>query len=156
EIAKRAAQSKTPIVQLFRKHTVLVLLAALVFAGNNAVGYMTTGPFLQNYTINPDGPLGLPRSDVLWTVVGGAVVWLVSTLVHGGIKYRFGRRNTLSPAWVLQAIGVLALFRLIHIGSIGSVFAAFAVLCVGRGFTYGPTSAYSVELFPASIRFSVP
>src|SRR5690606_25988732 len=154
EIAKRAAQSKTPIVQLFRKHTVLVLLAALVFAGNNAVGYMTTGPFLQNYTINPDGPLGLPRSDVLWTVVGGAVVWLVSTLVAGWISDRLGRRNTFTLGWVLQAIGVLALFPLIHIGSIGSVFAAFAVLSVGRGVTYGPPSAYSAELFPDSIRFS--
>ncbi|MFO7193358.1 MULTISPECIES: MFS transporter [Thermocrispum] len=154
EIKRRAAQSKTPIVQLFRRHTVLVLLAALVFAGNNSVGYMTTGPFLQNYTINPDGPLGLPRADVLWMVVGGAVVWLISTLVAGWVSDKMGRRNTFVLGWVLQAAGVLALFPLIHLGSIASVFAAFAALSVGLGFTYGPVSAYYAELFPASIRFS--
>ena len=45
-----------PIVQLFRKHALLVLIAALVFAGNNAVGYMTTGGYIQNYSTNPEGP----------------------------------------------------------------------------------------------------
>ena len=43
-----------PIVQLFRKHALLVLIAALVFAGNNAVGYMTTGGYIQNYSTNPE------------------------------------------------------------------------------------------------------
>ncbi|GAB2971826.1 MFS transporter [Actinotalea caeni] len=154
EIAQRAVQTRTPIARLFRAHTPLVLLAALVFAGNNAVGYMTTGPFLQSYTINPDGPLGLPRSDVLWAVVGGALVWLVSTLVAGWASDHLGRRNTFVLGWVLQAAGVLALFPLIHLGSVTAVFAAFALLSVGLGFTYGPVSAFYAELFPASIRFS--
>ena len=56
--ARRAQgdQAQMPIVQLFRKHALLVLIAALVFAGNNAVGYMTTGGYIQNYSTNPDGP----------------------------------------------------------------------------------------------------
>ena len=36
QIAARKKQTKMPIVVLFRKHWLLVLLAALTFAGNNA------------------------------------------------------------------------------------------------------------------------
>src|SRR5690606_16542256 len=39
ELAARKERARMPIVQLFRKHSLLVLIAALVFAGNNAVGY---------------------------------------------------------------------------------------------------------------------
>lgn len=131
-----------------------MLLAALVFAGNNAVGYMTTGPFLQKYTIDPEGPIALPRSNVLWAVAGGAVIWLVSTITSRALSDRIGRRSTFILGWALQAAGVLALFPLISQGTVGSVLAAFAVLSFGLGFTYGPISAFYTELFPASIRFS--
>jgi len=47
ELAEKRERSRMPIVQLFRNHWLLVLLAALTFAGNNAAGYMTTGGFLQ-------------------------------------------------------------------------------------------------------------
>src|SRR5690606_17551664 len=43
EIAERKEQTKAPIVELFARFTPLVLLSALVFVGNSAVGYMTTG-----------------------------------------------------------------------------------------------------------------
>ena len=43
ELADRKQRTRMPIVQLFRRHALLVIVAAFVFAGNNAVGYMTTG-----------------------------------------------------------------------------------------------------------------
>ena len=58
ELAERKEKARMPIVQLFRKHALLVLIAALVFAGNNAVGYMTTGGYIQSYSTNPEGPIG--------------------------------------------------------------------------------------------------
>ena len=70
ELAERKEVTRMPIVQLFRKHALLVLIAALVFAGNNAVGYMTTGGYIQNYSTNPEGPIGLERGPVLWAVAG--------------------------------------------------------------------------------------
>ena len=60
-LAERREETKTPIVQLFRKHWALVVIAAFVFAGNNAAGYMSTGGYIQNYATNPAGPLGLDR-----------------------------------------------------------------------------------------------
>ena len=70
EIAERRERTRMPIVQVFRKHWLLVIVAALVFAGNNAVGYMTTGGYIQNYATNPEGPLKLDRGPVLWAVAG--------------------------------------------------------------------------------------
>ncbi len=85
-----------PIVQLFRKHALLVLIAALVFAGNNAVGYMTTGGYIQGYATNPEGPLGLDRGPVLWAVAGSAVTWLLIDAARRlASSDRIGRRSDL-------------------------------------------------------------
>lgn len=154
ELAERKEVTRMPIVQLFKKHSLLVLIAALVFAGNNAVGYMTTGGYIQNYSTNPDGPVGLERGPVLWAVAGSAVVWLLSTLFAGWICDRIGRRTTYIIGWILQLVGVLTLFPLVNSGDIGLLFLGLAILTVGLGFTYGPQAALYSELFPASIRFS--
>ena len=154
ELAERKEKAKMPIVQLFRKHALLVLIAALVFAGNNAIGYMTTGGYIQGYTTDPEGPIGLERGPVLWAVTGSAVTWLLTTLFAGWISDRIGRRNTYIAGWIMQLGGVILLFPLVNTGNIGSIFAALAILTIGLGFTYGPQAALYTELFPASIRFS--
>ena len=154
EIAARREKTKTPIVQLFKKHALLVLIAALVFAGNNAVGYMTTGGYIQNYATNPDGPVGIERGPVLWAVAGSAVVWLASTWFAGWLSDKFGRRNTYILGWILQLGGVFTLFPLVNTGQIVPLFFGLAILTVGLGFTYGPQAALYSELFPASVRFS--
>src|SRR5690606_12823265 len=130
ELAERKEKAKMPIVQLFRKHLLLVIIAALVFAGNNAVGYMTTGGYIQNYSTDPEGPLALDRGPVLWAVTGSAVTWLLSTLLAGFVSDRIGRRTTYIIGWVLQLGGVFALFPLVNTGNIGLVFAGLAILTI--------------------------
>jgi MFS family permease len=154
ELAERREKAQMPIVQLLKKHLLLVVIAALVFAGNNAVGYMTTGGYIQNYSTNPEGPLGLERGPVLWAVAGSAVTWLLSTLTAGFLSDRLGRRTTYIFGWILQLIGVFTLFPLVNTGEIGLMFLGLAILTIGLGFTYGPQAALYSELFPASIRFS--
>jgi MFS family permease len=154
ELATRKEKARMPIAQLFRKHTLLVIIAALVFAGNNAVGYMTTGGYIQNYATNPDGPVALERGPVLWAVAGSAVTWLLSTLFAGWISDRIGRRTTYIIGWVLQLGGVFALFPLVNTGNIWGVFGGVAILTIGLGLTYGPQAALYSELFPAPVRFS--
>ncbi len=153
EIAKRKEQASAPIGVLFRRHAPLVLIAALVFAGNNAVGYMTTGGYIQRYATNPDG-LGLERGPVLWAVTASAVTWLISTLIAGFVSDRFGRRNTYVLGWIVQGVGVFTLFPLVDSGNVWLLFLGLAILTIGLGFTYGPQAALYAELFPASVRFS--
>lgn len=154
ELAERKERTRTPIVQLFRKHSLLVIIAALVFAGNNAAGYMTTGGYIQNYATNPEGPLAMDRSGVLLAVTGSALFWLASTWTAGWVSDRIGRRSTYIGGWILQLVGVFTLFPLVNTGELGLLFTALAILAIGLGFTYGQQSAYYAELFPASIRFS--
>ncbi|SEB82377.1 MFS transporter [Arthrobacter woluwensis] len=154
EIAARKEQTGMPVVRLFARYTPLVLLAALVFAGNNAAGYMTTGGYVQNYATNPDGPVGLDRGSVLWAVTASSVTWLVSTFVAGWLSDRIGRRNTYLIGWVLQGSAVLALFPLVNTATPGLLALGLILLTLGLGFTYGPQSAWYSEMFPASVRFS--
>lgn len=152
EIAARRKETSLPIAQLFRRHTPLVIVAALVFAGNNAAGYMTTGGYIQNYATK--GPIGLERGPVLWAVAASALSWLLFTWLAGRLSDRIGRRSTYLIGWVLQAGGLLALFPLVNKGSVWSLLAGLVLLTIGLGFTYGPQAALYAELFPASIRFS--
>lgn len=154
EIAERRERTRMPIVQVFRKHALLVIVAAFIFAGNNAVGYMTTGGYIQNYSTDPEGPLKLDRGPVLWAVAGSAVTWLLATAFAGWLSDRLGRRTTYIIGWILQLVGVFALFPLVNTGSVGMLFLGLAILTIGLGFTYGPQAALYSELFPASIRFS--
>lgn len=157
EIEERADETRTPLKELFKNYGPLVIIAALVFAGNSAVGYMTTGGYIQRYATAPvaeGGAIGLPPSEVLWAVTGSAITWLLSTLFAGYVSDYLGRKNTYILGWFLQLAGVIALFPIVNHGTVGSLFLGLAVLTVGLGFTYGPQAAFYAELYPASVRFS--
>lgn len=154
EIAARAEKSKAPMGSLLRHHWPVVLIGALVFAGNGAVGYMTTGGFIQNYATNPEGSIALERGPVLLAVTASAVVWLIFTLVAGRFSDMVGRRTSYLVGWVVLLGGVFTLFPLVNQGTVGIILLALALLSVGLGLTYGQQSAMYTELYPASIRFS--
>ncbi|MCW4465033.1 MHS family MFS transporter [Glutamicibacter sp. MNS18] len=154
EIAEHNAQTKVPIVELFKKHWPLVVIAALVFAGNNAAGYMTTGGFFQAYTTDPEGPIGLERTDVLLAVAAGAAMWLAMTLVSGALADKIGRVRTYQLGFVILILSFFPVFALVNSGSLVMLYLAFIIFAVGLGLTYGPQAALYSELFPASVRFS--
>ncbi|WP_269928998.1 MFS transporter [Kocuria massiliensis] len=154
QIAEVKNERKAPIGVLFKKHGVLVIFAALIFAGNNAAGYMTTGGFIQNYATDPEGPLGFDRGPVLLAVTGSAITWLIFTIVGGWLSDKVGRRTSYLVGWVVLFIGILTLFPLVNTGSLGLLFLGLVILTIGLGLTYGQQSATYTELFPASVRFS--
>lgn len=154
EINEQKAQTAVPILVLFKKHWPLVIIAALVFAGNNAAGYMTTGGFFQAYTTDPEGPVGLERTDVLIAVAFGAAVWLVMTLVAGFLADKIGRKRTYQLGFIILAACLFPVFALVNSGSLALLYVAFGLFSIGLGLTYGPQAALYSELFPASVRFS--
>src|SRR5699024_1947778 len=155
EMAERKeVETENPAKVLFKRFTPLVIVAALVFAGNGTVGYMTTGGYIQSYASNPDGPVGLDRGDVLNAVTVSAVTWMLFTLFAGYISDKIGRRTTYLIGFVLQAMAAAALFPLVNTGNLGLLYFALVALTVGLGLTYGQQSAMYAELFPASIRAS--
>src|SRR5690606_20079422 len=110
EIAERGKQAQVPVLLLFKRHWYLVILAALVFAGNGTLGYMTTGGFFNSYAINVQN---LETTSVLVAGMFAATVWFFSTLFAGLLSDKIGRRTTFLVGFSLQAIIVFPVFWLV-------------------------------------------
>ncbi|WP_417217886.1 MFS transporter [Arthrobacter sp.] len=152
EIAARKQQTKVPVVELFRKHWLLVILAALVFAGNNAAGYMATGGFIPSYASGP--AVGLERTDVLLAITFAAATWFIFTLLAGFLSDKIGRKRTYLIGFSCQALMVFPLFWMINTGSLPMLYLALGLFTIGLGLSYGPQASWYSEIFPASVRFS--
>ncbi|MBE9376050.1 MHS family MFS transporter [Saccharopolyspora sp. HNM0983] len=154
ELAEREQRSGAPVVELFRKHWLLVVLAALVFAGNNAAGYMTTGGFITSYATGPDVARPLGSTEVLVAVSGSALLWLLTTYAAGRLADRIGRRRSYICGYAGLLLAVFPMFLLVDTGDAGLLFLGLALFTAGLGLTYGPQAAWYAEIFPASMRYS--
>ena len=152
EMAATATRAKVPAVELFRKHGLLVIVAALVFAGNNAAGYMATGGFIPAYATSP--AVGLGRTDVLLAVAYGAAVWMFFTWLAGELADKIGRKRTYLIGFGAQLVSVFPFFWMLDSGSLGLLYLGLTFFAVGLGLAYGPQAALYSEMFPASVRFS--
>ncbi|QIK63779.1 MHS family MFS transporter [Leucobacter viscericola] len=156
EIKESKQQGSAPIVQVFKRHTPLVILCALLFAGNNGVGYMLTGGYVQGLASRPttEGGLGYDPVQVQLAVLTAALVWGIFTFFSGPLSDRFGRKKLMTFAWLIQAIGVIPLFQFVMGGDAFHVLLGTCLLAVGLGLTYGPAAVWFAESFPASLRYS--
>ncbi|MBL3699905.1 MFS transporter [Leucobacter luti] len=156
EIAQAKKQESAPIVQIFKLHFPLVILSALLFAGNNAVGYMLTGGYVQGLASRPEteGGLGYDPVQVQLAVLTAAVVWGIFTYLSGPLSDRFSRKSVMTVGWFVQAAGVIPLFQFVFNGGVGGVLLGTCLLAVGLGLTYGPAAVWFAESFPASVRYS--
>ncbi|WP_427870423.1 MFS transporter [Leucobacter luti] len=156
EIKESRQQESAPIIQVFRMYTPLVILSALLFAGNNAVGYMLTGGYVQGLASRPEseGGLGYDPVQVQLAVLTAAVVWAIFTYFSGPLSDRFGRKVIMNIGWAVQAAGVIPLFQFVFNGGIPGVYLGTCLLAVGLGLTYGPAAVWFAESFPASVRYS--
>ncbi|NKX53199.1 MHS family MFS transporter [Arthrobacter sp. E918] len=152
EIAEKKQQTKVPVAELFRKHWLLVILAALVFAGNNAAGYMATGGFIPSYATSD--AVGMERTDVLLAITFASACWFFWTALAGFLADKIGRKRTYLIGFTAQLLTVFPLFWLINTGSLGMLYVALALFTIGLGLSYGPQAAWYSEIFPASVRFS--
>lgn len=151
EISERKVQTAAPTAVLFKRHWFVVLLAALVFAGNGSSGYMITGGYLTNYTT---AELGMDRTPVLLVMTLGAFGWLVSTFVSGFLADKIGRRKTYLVGWVTLGLMSFPLFWMVNTAELGMLVGAVLLFSVGLGLTYGPQASWYSEIFPADVRFS--
>ncbi|WSQ13751.1 MHS family MFS transporter [Streptomyces sp. NBC_01231] len=151
ELKQTGSRSRAPIAVLFKHHWPLVVAGALLFAANNAVGYMTTGGYVQSYAVNH---LGMDPTLILICVMVAAVGWLASTLAGGRLSDRLGRLRVYRIGFVIQLAWMFPFFALLNTANAGLVVVALVLYSIGLGLTYGPQAALFAELYPTAVRYS--
>ena len=150
EMQKLKARESAPLGELFHGHSTRVLLAALIFAANNAAGYLVIAYF-SGYGVKT---LGMERTDTLIASLIGGIGWLVFTLLGGWISDTIGRVRTFQIGYAIIILWAIPMWSLLNTASLPLFILAIVVLTVGLGPSYGPQSAMYAEMFPARVRFS--
>ncbi|WP_281966287.1 MFS transporter [Serinicoccus marinus] len=150
EMARLRQKESAPLGELFRHHRKNVILAALIFAANNAAGYLVIAYF-NGYGVNT---LGMERTQTLIASLLGGVGWLVFTLYGGYISDRIGRVLTFQIGYGIIILWAIPMWFLLDTASLPLFTLAILVLTVGLGPSYGPQSALYAEMFPARVRYS--
>lgn len=150
EIRERAEESSAPLGVLLRNHFPLVFKAALIFAANNAFGYMVIA-FFGSYAAKQ---LGMNQTHIFLAVILAAIAWTALTLWSGSLSDRVGRRQAFMIGYAMLFVLAIPVWFLIDTANIFWFGVALLALIPGLALSYGPQSAMYAELFPRSIRFS--
>ncbi|OLT45025.1 MFS transporter [Serinicoccus sp. CNJ-927] len=150
EMARLRQKESAPLGELFRHHRKNVILAALIFAANNAAGYLVIAYF-NGYGVNT---LGMERTHTLIASLLGGVGWLVFTLYGGYLSDKIGRVLTFQIGYGIIILWAIPMWFLLDTASLPLFTLAILVLTVGLGPSYGPQSALYAEMFPARVRYS--
>jgi len=149
------AHRRPPILTVFKKQPrelvlgagTLVAVFALFFIG---VTYLTA------HAVAPvaDGGLGLSRETVLKVSILAAAFFAVATIASGVVSDRLGRRVTMLLAIIGGGLWSLAIFPILHTGSVGAFAVVLAGTLVVVGLQYGPAGALLPELFDTDHRYT--
>jgi MFS family permease len=149
-LLQEQARSRRPIVEAFRARPRELLLAALSFVANTAIGYI----FLAYLLAYGTSVMHLSRTFVLTVVVIGSVVWLVTIVVGARWSDRVGRKPVYLVGSALLVVWAFPFFLLIDTAVPALVVTSVVVLTCGLGLSYGPQAAFFAELFEPQYRYS--
>lgn len=150
EMKERKKESSAPLKELVTTHKKYTFLAALIFAANNAAGYLVIA-FFAAYGVSH---LGMERTETLIASLIGGVGWFCFTLFGGWVSDRIGRVRTFQIGYGIIIVWAVPMWFLLDTASLPLFALAIFVLTVGLGPSYGPQSALYAEMFPVAIRFS--
>ncbi|MEU0571227.1 MFS transporter [Nonomuraea sp. NPDC005983] len=149
-LAAEQAQSRQPLMDVFRHRPRELLLASGSFVANTTIGYVFLAYLLSYGT----SVLKVGRNLMLVVVIIGSLTWLVSIVAAAIWSDRAGRRPVYLAGSVLLVLWAVPFFLLVDTRSPALLIVAVVVLNIGLGATYGPQSALFAELFEARYRYS--
>jgi MFS family permease len=149
-LRQEQARSSRPIVDVFRERPRELVLAALSFVANTAIGYI----FLAYLLAYGTAVLKLSRGFMLGVVIVGSVVWLVSIIMAARWSDRVGRKPVYLIGSVLLVVWAFPFFLLLDTAVPALIVLSVVVLTIGLGLSYGPQSAFFAELFEPRYRYS--
>src|SRR5689334_6926140 len=148
---ERRARVETPALgATLVAHWRSMLIVLLVKAGENALFYV----FTTFYVVYVTRVLRLPRTVALEAAAIGSVVDAIVIFAAGAWSDRVGRRVVTAIGFVAAAAWAFALFPLTRHGGFAAIAFAAAVAGGCHGLIVGGMSAFFVELFPTSARYT--
>jgi metabolite-proton symporter len=148
EVLSRQARVKVPMVVVFHKYPVALLVGTLASLATFVIFYLMTVFALSWGTT----ALGYSRDKFLVMQLFG-ILFFALTIPISGLLAERGRRRTL--LWATVAIGAFG-FLLAPMFTAGTT-GALLMMVVGfalTGFSYGPLGTVLSELFPTSVRYT--
>lgn len=144
------AVSRRPVIELFRSHTRILLLAAGVGYGFYVVFYVLL-VFIASYATTA---FGIPASVTLTGVAIGSIITLVTAPVSGSLSDRIGRKPLIIAGALISAALIFPFFLLLATREPVLVYLAFALAFFGLAIYFGPVTTFAAELFPTRVRYS--
>jgi MFS family permease len=142
--------SKSPVLEVLRRHWLRVLLAGGAFIVVNTTFYLYI-TFMLDYGTRT---LGIAIGDVLMPITVATAAMLPALPAFAALSDRVGRH----AVYIVGAIGTAAwsfpAFVLIDTKSFGVMTLALIVGMSALAMMYGPLAAFFAELFPPEIRYS--
>jgi MFS family permease len=96
----------------------------------------------------------VPRPQVLWAVLLGALLSAPSLPLTGWLSDRYGRRIVYLVGAVLSGVWAFVLWRLVDSTAFLPTMLGIAVALSALNFMYGPQAALFAELFSTEVRYS--
>jgi metabolite-proton symporter len=148
EALSRQVRVKIPMLVVFRRYPVELLLGTLASLATFVIFYLMTVFALSWGTT----ALGYSRDKFLVMQLFGILFFALTIPISGWLAER-GRRRTL--LWVTVAIGAFGLVMapLFIAGTTGALLMMVAGFAL-TGFSYGPLGTVLSELFPTSVRYT--
>jgi len=147
---RHASRRESSIMATVADHWKSVLIVLLVKVGENAVFYVFTTFFVVYVT----RVLHRPRSLALEGMALASMTEIVTIFAAGALSDRIGRRPVTAMGLLSAAIWSFVLFPAAATGSDSAVLWTAAIGGICHGVIVGGMSAFFVELFPTSARYT--
>ncbi|HWL96958.1 MAG TPA: MFS transporter [Nocardioidaceae bacterium] len=142
---------KVPVVELMRKDSRNVLLAAGMYLAHGVLFYAMT-VYTLAYTTSE---YGLAENRYLVGVTAAGAVQILTIPTWGILSDRLGRRPVIIFGTLFIAVFAIPLnFMITSQVTVLAWVAVVVSICIGHNAVYSPTAALYSEMFPAHVRYS--
>ncbi|QKZ24701.1 MHS family MFS transporter [Streptomyces chartreusis] len=150
ETSGASGASRSPVVEVLRKHARNVLLAAgaVVIVG---AGFYLFVTYMLAYGTTV---LDMPKSTLLNAVLVGAALQIPALMAFGALSDRIGRRKVYLAGALGMGLWAYPAFVLMNTERWPLVTLALVVGQLLFAAMYGPQAAFFSELFTAEVRYS--
>jgi len=149
-VERRARSEGNELATTLVAHWRSMLTVFLVKAGENSLFYVFTTFFVVYVT----RVLHRPRTLALESAAVGSAVEVAAIFAAGALSDRIGRRPVTAVGLVGAASWAFVLFPATASGTVPAVMTAAVIGGIFHGVIVGGMSAFFVELFPTSARYT--